>query len=130
MDKFNLELLYGLVRAAKTPCDNPIVVKVHFFDVRVNPNSIADIRPLLVEILNSYPEIDQFGNQQNNLSDGLSYIAIGSAVGDQGLALTLMGIGEACGLWKVITPEVLGMSGQDADTAAGMGLVMTDGYRP
>lgn len=130
MDKFDIEKLYKLITAALTPSDNPIVVNVHFFDVRVNPNSVDDIRPLLVEILDAYPSIDQFGNEQKPLTDGVSYISLGSAVGDQGMALTLLGIGQACKLWTVITPEVLHMTGQEANNAAGMGLVMADGYRP
>jgi hypothetical protein len=134
---FDPSALYDLVRSAVTPADDPehevVDVSVHFFTVHVNRNGAEAVRSLLVEILDEYPEVDQFGNEQGgveNLRAGLSYIALGSAVGSQELALMLMAVGEVCGFWKVITPEVLGMTGEAADNLAGRGMVMCDGYRP
>jgi len=131
---FDPEVIYKLVRVAVTPADDPahemVKVNVHFFDVDVNRNGAEAIRSSLVEQLNQYPEVDQFGNGQGDLEGGLSYIAIGSAVGSQELALMLMAVGEVCELWRVITPEVLGITGDDAERLAGGGMVMCDGYRP
>ncbi len=35
------------------------------------------------------------------------YIELGGWIGDQGLALTLMGLGECLGLWKLLTPRTV-----------------------
>lgn len=131
---FDPTVIYELVHAALTPSDDPThesqIVSVHFFDVRVNKNGAEAIRSKLVEALNEWPETDQFGNTPGRLQDGLSYISIGSAVGSQELALQLMGVGEVCGLWAVITPATLRIEGAEAEDLAGRGFVMCDGYRP
>lgn len=63
-----------------------------------------------------------------NLFDGRdhSYIEIGGWIGDQGLALMLMGLGSVLGLWKLLTPRtVLGAACTDelAQSMAGAGYV-------
>ena len=54
-----------------------------------------------------------------------SYIELGGWIGDQGLAMMLMGLGSHLGLWSVMTPNNM-MPGLDEETkkmVAGMGLV-------
>jgi hypothetical protein len=48
-----------------------------------------------------YKEIDLFDGDEHNFVD------IGAWIGDQGVALELMGMGELLGLWKVTTPNRL-----------------------
>ena len=67
---------------------------------------------------------------QERLRGGPSYIEMGAALGDQGYALTLMGLGELAGLWTVIRPDTLGFQGEKAQQMAGNGMVMISGLRP
>jgi hypothetical protein len=64
------------------------------------------------------------------LEPGPSYIALGGTLGDQGAAFQLMALGEVLGLWKVITPKMLGKTNEaEARHWAGAGYVMISGYR-
>jgi len=63
------------------------------------------------------------------LKRGPSYIAIGAWIGDQTLALEFMGLGAILGLWKIVTPAVLGIEGEAAKQMMGMGFVMTSGMQ-
>ena len=98
---------------------------VHFFEVALSdPNT--DKKTLasgLRSLLALYP-------QPERLAAGLSYIELDAVVGDQGMALTLIGLGELVGLWQAITPELLGFTGEQAAKMAGRGLVMCSGLRP
>lgn len=59
------------------------------------------------------------------LQAGPSYIELGAWIGDQGLALALMGLGERLGLWSVVTPDTLGVEDEKLAThLMGMGFVM------
>jgi hypothetical protein len=62
------------------------------------------------------------------LAEGQSYIALAEKLGDQGLALTVMAVGEVAGFWTIITPEKLSLSGDTAHQLAGVGFVMTSGF--
>lgn len=48
-----------------------------------------------------YRDIDIFDGDEHG------FIDIGAWIGDQGIALTLMGMGELLGMWHVITPNRL-----------------------
>jgi len=63
------------------------------------------------------------------LAGGPSYITIGGWPGSQDLALRLIALGVHHGVWDVITPAVLGITGQEADDLAGRGFVMCSGLR-
>ncbi len=65
----------------------------------------------------------------NDLVNGPSYIALGGILGSQDLALMLMAVGDVLGYWEVITPERLGLEGEAARRAAGIGYIMTTGYK-
>ncbi len=53
-----------------------------------------------------------------------SYIELGAWIGDQGAALTLMGLGTVLSLWELITPKCLhGLDKPLMDLMAGQGLV-------
>lgn len=63
-----------------------------------------------------------------NLFDGQEhgYIEIGAIIGDQGMALRLMGLGSVLGLWQLLTPKsVLGMDNRSdqGQQMAGMGML-------
>jgi hypothetical protein len=96
-------------------------VSVHFFWVQARNNpTAAELRALLEA---EYPRVER-------LREGPSYIEIGGAIGDQGLALQLIGLGELVGLWTVVTPATVFFEGAEADEMAGRGFVMCSGLGP
>ena len=52
-----------------------------------------------------------------------SYLETGGDMGDQGIALMTMGLGDVLGVWKVLSPATLGIDGALAQQMAGMGMV-------
>lgn len=97
-------------------------VDVHFMHVGVCKACARNARPLLISLLVDWPD--------TRIKDGPSYIEIGGVLGDQALALRLLALGEAAGLWKVITPRTMGfgrLGDKDADSLAGRGFVMHGG---
>lgn len=96
-------------------------IDVHFIVVGVNKELAMKYRDEVIAILKTYPNLERF-------RQGLSYIEVGAVIGDQGAALQLFALGEAIGLWHIITPEKLGMKGA-AETLAGNGFIMNDGFK-
>lgn len=68
-----------------------------FFKVAAKPEAKAEALLALVKA------------EQPKYLDGKehSYIEIGADLGDQGVALMLIGLGGVLGLWKVLSPETL-----------------------
>lgn len=97
------------------------LVDVHFVTVGVHGVE-GETTERLKEALKAYPEPER-------LAGGPSYIEIGGVLGDQELALRLFALGEACGVWEVVTPKKLHITGPQADEMAGRGFVMCTGYR-
>lgn len=54
---------------------------------------------------------------------GPSYITLGAWLGDQGVAIALIGVGALLELWDVASPETLGITGPEADSMRGMGFL-------
>lgn len=98
-------------------------VDCHFLTIGVDKAKAETHRAELVDILNRWPD-------PASIAGGPSYITVGGEIGDQGAAFQLFALGEALGLWKVITPKTFGMEGAEADNAAGAGFIMISGYRP
>lgn len=98
-------------------------VDCHSLFVGVHEEIAKERRAELVEILRNYP-------QPERLAGGPSYIEVGAQIGDQGAALQLYALGEVLGFWSVITPAKLGITGPEADSLAGGGMVMISGFRP
>lgn len=96
-------------------------VDLHFVTIGVDKAAAEAIKPELLTILQSYPAPER-------LAGGPSYIELGAEIGDQGAALQLFALGQVLGLWTVITPATLGMTGPQADQMAGMGFVMISGF--
>lgn len=101
---------------------NVALVDCHFIKIGVDKAKAETLRSDLLELLADYPEPER-------LASGPSYIEVGGVIGDQGAAFQLFAVGEALGLWTVITPAKLGITGPMADQMAGRGYVMMSGYR-
>jgi len=101
-------------------------VNVHFFKVALkDPN--ANIEALATELKDLIKRHKGEFNDET-LLDGKehSYIHVGGYIGDQGNALTLMGLGELLNLWNVLTPhKMLGdlIDDELSNKLAGMGMI-------
>ena len=98
-------------------------VDCSFLVVGVDKNKAEQFRDEFVELLKRYPE-------PARLAGGPSYIEVGGVIGDQGAAFQLFALGHVLGLWSVITPETLGITGARARELAGLGFVMISGFNP
>lgn len=97
------------------------LVDLHFVMVGVDKTRAEARRADLEAWLAAYPQPDR-------LTGGPSYIEVGGEIGSQEYALRLFALGKALGMWDVITPAVLGITGIDADNLAGSGMVMMSGW--
>lgn len=97
-------------------------VDLHFITIGVDKALAESRKAELIDILNAYPEPDR-------IAAGPSYIEVGGVIGDQGAAFQLFALGTVLGLWGVITPKMLGATGDQADQLAGSGYIMISGYR-
>ena len=97
------------------PCGN--TADLVFFKVAARNSPVAT---KLKELIASLPKDDV------DLLDGHehSYLEIGAWIGDQGIAMTLMGIGSILGLWDLLTPKMIpGISQEMALDLAGRGML-------
>lgn len=89
-----------------------------FFKVSATNAPDADeLRALIKAHEGTYAQPDLFDGAEHG------FMEIGGFIGDQGLALQLMGVGSLLGLWKLYTPMTLGITGAPAMQMAGAGLV-------
>lgn len=74
-----------------------------FFKVSAKPTAdAAKLKELVQKNVNgSYANVDLFDGKEHG------YMELGGWIGDQGLALTLMGLGTVLGLWKLMTPRIM-----------------------
>lgn len=104
---------------------NAMRADVHF--VLVAPTEGFPTQEVLVKTVRAALGPGEFGSTiiiADDLAGGPSYITLGGWLGDQGLALMLIGAVELAGIAKAITPKMLGATGEMADQMAGSGLVM------
>lgn len=94
---------------------------VHYFKVQKNDSATPEDFINVVEAhKGEFNDCDPLDGQEHN------YIELGAWAGDQGLALTMMGLGAELGVWKLYTPK--GLLGDvvpqaQLDQMAGMGMV-------
>lgn len=98
-------------------------VTVGFFSVVKRPDAEVDALELVARIKAATK--GYYGDEPvERLLEGPSYIELGGWIGDQGVALGLMGLGAILGLWDIITPMTLGIEGKQADDMMGTGFIM------
>jgi hypothetical protein len=99
-------------------------VDMWFLAVGVDKAKAKAHKVELIELLKTYPE-------PVVISNGLfSYITVGAVISDRGIVLRLFALGKVLGLWDVVTPATLGLSGELAQDAARRGFVMCTGFKP
>lgn len=92
---------------------------VYFFQVAATQDADADtLCRLIGEHKGTFNECDPLDRCEH------SYIELGGWIGDQSLALMLMGLGTVLGLWRMLTPKMLpGLDKGLMDQMAGQGMV-------
>ncbi len=82
---------------------------VFFFKVAARNNPSAEQFRVLIHNhkQGDFASVDLFDGNEH------SYMELGGWIGDQGAALTLMGLGSVMGLWDLMTPQLLGFSSTD-----------------
>lgn len=97
------------------------VADMIFFKVSAKDGPSADeLKRLIQEHVGEFCQCDLFDGKEH------SYLQVGGFVGDQGLALQLMGLGTVLGMWTLLTPRsILGKDIPDdmANGMAGAGFV-------
>jgi hypothetical protein len=96
---------------------------VHF--VEIAPTADFPTREELITMVRSALGEGEWASMSaEDLAGGPSYIALGGWLGSQDLALMLIGAVELAGVAKAVTPAVLGIEGEMANSMAGNGFVM------
>lgn len=93
-------------------------VDMVFFKVaKKNGATPEDFRKATAEHRGEFAEVDPFDGKEH------SYLELGGWIGDQGLAMQYMALGVSLGVFKLLSPAMLGMTGNEALQLAGMGLL-------
>jgi len=89
------------------PKDSEVSSRKHtadmvFFKVAMVDGPDADtLKSLIASQRGQFCDVDLFDGKEHN------YMEIGAWIGDQGLALQFMALGNLLGLWKLLTPKEL-----------------------
>jgi hypothetical protein len=100
------------------------LVDVVFETIGVDKAKAPTFREELIGLL------DKLQADGLDLAGGPSYISTGGVIGSQSYAFRLYALGQVLGFWRVITPENLGIKGEEARSLAGSGFVYISGYKP
>ena len=94
-------------------------VDMVFFNVMVvgSPDPDEFRRLVTTNKAGEFCDVDLFDGKEHN------YMELGGWIGDQGVAMQLMALGQLLGLWRVITPLMLGLPADLAMQMAGAGMV-------
>ncbi|MBI5065319.1 hypothetical protein HZA97_03705 [Candidatus Woesearchaeota archaeon] len=115
--------VFGYPHTKEAPCQGYKKVDLIFVDVVVDEQKALTIKEELEKILSSYP-------QPERLAGGPSYIELSPNCGlEQEGGLRLMALGEALGLWNVMSAKTLGLNDEMALDLAGQGFLMISGYK-
>lgn len=101
------------------------IADVVFFNVGLRNISVnkEELKERLMYILykheGEFNKVNVFDGKEHN------FMELGGWVGDQGLALTLMGLGKLLGVWELLTPDNLMpfLDNEVRKKMAGMGMV-------
>lgn len=78
------------------------VADLVFFKVAAqNEPDVEKLKQLVANKAGEFCEVDLLDGKEHG------YMEIGGWIGDQGLALTLMGLGSILGLWTLLTPKTV-----------------------
>jgi len=104
-----------LMPPAEAASDKLTMIDVHFLMIGVDLEKAQELKPDFVAWLKE--------NIPNWIEGEISYIQMGGIVEDQQYALCIFAIGEALGMWRVLTPARMGIPEPLRDMMAGNGFV-------
>lgn len=94
---------------------------VIFFKVAAKPSAKdTEVRELIAQHKGEFCDVDPLDGRNHD------FLELGGWIGDQGAALTLMGLGAALALWELLTPKSILGEFVDDHTAmqmSGMGMI-------
>lgn len=91
---------------------------VVFFQVANDGGTAEELRALVAGVKDGeFCSVDVFDGQEHG------YMELGGWIGDQGLAMMLMGLGAVLGLWRLMTPKMLGLPNDLVMQMAGSGMI-------
>lgn len=104
------------------------LVDVHFLMIGFTEAAAID-KDEFVSMIKDAEHGEFMDMSLDDLAQGPSYINTGAWLGSQDLALRFIALGSHYGLWDVVTPALLHITGAQADQMAGAGFVMNAGLR-
>jgi hypothetical protein len=91
---------------------------VVFFQVANDGGTAEELKALVSAVKDGeFCSVDVFDGEEHG------YIELGGWIGDQGLAMMLMGLGAVLGLWRLMTPKMLGLPNDLVMQMAGAGMI-------
>lgn len=112
--------------AIRIDVSEPDAVDVGFFYIRLKPDTTLTS----LKLKNAIVRAEQGSHSDMTLEDflnkeGVSYTTLGVWLGDQGLALALIGLGKALELWDILLPGDAGITNRAlVEQMIGMGFVL------
>lgn len=111
--------------AIRVEADVPGAADVGFFGIVLAPDS--DLTAVKLKNAIERAEKGAFMDIQLDKfrTDDLSYTTLGTWIGDQGLALALIGLGNLLELWDIVMPQTVGITDEAlVQRMMGMGFLM------
>jgi hypothetical protein len=102
-----------------------------WLDIAMRTDKVREFEPEMNELLKEWPK--KIDGAEAPLGGELSYLQVGSVLGDPQMAFMLFAFGKLLGWWTVMTPAtMLGFSKDNAmaQDMAGMGFIAVNGYSP
>jgi hypothetical protein len=77
-------------------------VDMHFFNVKIIKDpKVDELKDFIKKHTGEFNEVDVFDNTEHG------YIELGGWIGDQGIALRFMALGNYLKLWELFTPKIM-----------------------
>jgi hypothetical protein len=109
--------IYFMPHTDEIAGDDIAKIDMHFIVIGIRKTEAEKNKEALLEVMKGYPDLERF-------REGLSYIEVGGIIGSQEAAFQLFALGAYLDLWKLITPQTIGIVGKAAVGLAGMGFIM------
>lgn len=112
--------IHDLIREY-TQINNDDGIDVFFFRVRLRreliEEEIEELKQLITDYQGDFSDINPLDGKEH------SYLQVGGWIGDQQLALRLMGLGALLDFWSVMQPNLLPLSPDMRKQMAGQGYI-------
>lgn len=97
------QILFRQLGEDEEATPDEIFVDIGMARIAVDREQAESARGELCALLGNFPRLNP--EQLATFGNGPSYLEAGGTLGSQRTALALFGVGEALGLWQVVTPQ-------------------------